>query len=267
MNEPIRLSESNQLPHALRAAFGAMGRVAPSMETVLRVQHVLQAMPVAVPNVAAASGLSLAKLFVIATLITGGVSTPLVWKSRPWASIERSPWSAPVQEPVVPPSVPAPAPVIAAPAPVVRASVEDNAHVAQHRSRQGTLKRRAAHAAALATVVEAAEPAEVSVTEPDHALVADALPSAPAPASVNAAADEAQQLARCKQLATRDPERALRELDMLARTHPHGAFLQERDLLEIRLRARLGDGAAAAALSQRFLQRYPNSVYRRALAP
>jgi hypothetical protein len=80
-------------------------------------------------------------------------------------------------------------------------------------------------------------------------------------------ASEAQKLAQCKRLAAHDPEQALRQVKALAREAPHGLFVQERELLEIRLHERLGHRAIAADLTQRFLERHPSSVYRRALSP
>ena len=83
----------------------------------------------------------------------------------------------------------------------------------------------------------------------------------------SAQASEAQRLAQCKRLALRDPEQALREVEALAQQLPNGALVQERELLAIRLHERLGHQAIAAKLRQRFLERYPSSVYRRALVP
>jgi outer membrane protein assembly factor BamD (BamD/ComL family) len=78
---------------------------------------------------------------------------------------------------------------------------------------------------------------------------------------------EALLLSQAKRLAASDPEAALRRVESLAFHYPEGAFVQERELLEIQLHERLGHQQTAEQLIQRFRARHPASVYRRALAP
>jgi hypothetical protein len=313
MKEPIRMRESHELPSALRDAFGALSRDAPSEETVLRVQRALSALPAPVPGAAAAGMLGVSKLLVVVTLIAGALATAVVLTRRPVApAAERAS-----------DTIPASAPSARAPAEAVRAlqadapspgatrvgepAAEPSARmgqVAQARDDKSDLvpplsaqppgSARAAGAARFAPRTprarapsqpssaqralgdqrspqsrdEAPPSADPGTSAPAAAALAeDQVPSAPPVLVASAQAGEAQRLAQCKRLALRDPEQALREVEALAQQLPNGALVQERELLAIRLHERLGHQAIAAELRQRFLARYPSSVYRRALLP
>jgi hypothetical protein len=74
--------------------------------------------------------------------------------------------------------------------------------------------------------------------------------------------DEAGLLYRARRLASSDPKAALRLLVLHEASFPDGAFVQERDMLEIQIHERLGQVATAKRLAAMFKQRYPDSVYR-----
>jgi len=74
--------------------------------------------------------------------------------------------------------------------------------------------------------------------------------------------DEAGLLYRARRLASSDPKAALRLLVLHEASFPDGAFVQERDMLEIQIHDRLGQAATAKRLAAAFKQRYPDSVYR-----
>jgi hypothetical protein len=74
--------------------------------------------------------------------------------------------------------------------------------------------------------------------------------------------DEAGLLYRARRLASSDPKAALRLLVLHEASFPDGAFVQERDMLEIQIHERLGQAATAKRLAALFKQRYPDSVYR-----
>jgi len=80
-------------------------------------------------------------------------------------------------------------------------------------------------------------------------------------------ADEAGLLFRAKRLAAHDPRSALHLLETHAFYFPNGAFVQEREVLQIRLHERLGHRAKAEQLAAQFRLRFPNSVYRSASLP
>jgi len=319
MKEPIRMRETNQLPPALRDAFGALGMDAPSPEIAQRVQKTLQALPAAAPGAAVVGGFGLGKLLVIATLIAGAASSAVVLKGRFDASQAPAPASAAsaahAPEPthrVLPvlsnapnqatASLPAPTAIedhVAAAAlgsRQVAAATEEPTLPLRSRAALGSKKPRAdlsaqwvqglpaphhpgqaqrvaegeraaksGPAAAQPEAARAAADAPVSAAQGESET--SAAPLAQASSMVGTQTSEAQRLARCKRLAAHDPEDALRELEALARDVPNGVFVQERELLEIRLHERLGDQAGAAQLKQRFLTRHPSSIYRRALAP
>jgi hypothetical protein len=74
--------------------------------------------------------------------------------------------------------------------------------------------------------------------------------------------DEAGLLYRARRLASSDPKAALRLLVLHEASFPDGAFVQERDVLEIQIHERLGHTATAKRLAALFKQRHPESVYR-----
>jgi hypothetical protein len=272
MKEPIRSIDSNELPHSLCVAFAALAREAPSVETVNRVQRALQALPMPAAAVTVAGSLPFAKLLTVATLVAVAMSSTFVWKTDPElpATVGAQPDASepPGQTSLIPTRC---TPAIAEPAPATR---------------EGTLKSGAA------APMPSAEPAESAVrprvrsrarpgvrptvsvafsaaTTSNEMSVA-ALPTAPEqtpPDAVRELDGEAQRLAQCRRLAPHEPERALRELEALARDLPRGVFLEERELLEIRLHVALGHAETAAELSRRFTDLHPNSVYRRGLRP
>jgi hypothetical protein len=307
MKEPTRMCETDELPRALREAFGTLGREAPSAETALRVQRTLQALPKAVPAATAGATLGLGKLLVLATLIAGALTSAVVLKSRPLSPRAAEPAS------VISPAA-APAPRATAPEtqttelvparserarepvkPRATQPAEDPARQAAASpqvtgSRQaaaspipvpspsgrglGRGAQRAQHprSAAQRALAEdhtpdsrQAEPTPEQ-TPPSPAAQTPVTPQ-PAAARDVAQVSEAQRLAQCKQIAQRDPAEALRQVEALAQEVPYGALVQERELLAIRLHERLGHSATAQELARRFLERYPNSVYRRALMP
>jgi hypothetical protein len=323
---PMRMSETNELPPALRDAFGRLGSEAPSAETVLRVQRALESLPAALPAAAAVGTLGVSKLLVVVTLLGGAATSAVVWKGRyeERAASERAssvsvassahaaaPSNAPVtvaarsaltasqrealnlepaeSEAAVSASTPQLAQPAVASGPDVRAGRPERG--ASARNAPGTKRSTAAKppnaelsaqwARSLIAPSAGASPRAGAVRGSDSnaqaetdaqpssssAAQAAATPSQWAPTLAAAQASEAQLLAQCKQLATQNPEQALRQLEALAREVPHGVFVQERELLEIRLHERLGHRETAAALTQQFLQRYPSSVYRRALTP
>ena len=310
MKEPIRMQETEELPAALREAFGALGRDAPSAETVLRVQQTLQALPAASAGAGAAGTLGLGKLLVVVSLVAGAVTTGVVLKQRLAAPPSQQPTHEIVQ--AAPELVPAPSSAgvqtdmlsvaaseasepAALPAPNARPASERTASPASPRPRPRAHAATAQPSAELSPqwvkglLAPSRSGSEVPSASGDHAASSASDPAASTEqartlsaaaasahdaqatalsASVAAAqASEAQRLAQCKRLAARDPADALQKLEALARDVPHGVFLQERELLEIRLHERLGHQATAAELRQRFLTRYPGSVYGRALAP
>jgi hypothetical protein len=329
MNEPIRMRETDQLPVELRDAFGTLGRDAPSVETVLRVQRALEALPAVTPAAAAVGTLGMSKLLVMVTLIAGAATSAMMLKGRLGATLfPRAPEGAlrhtaeqtsatnptPAPEPVVPPpasaensldpvSTQAAAPTddrgsmaTAAPEPrAARATGEAQRNAPRARARavagaktpsaalsaqwaqslvpsqpstaqRAGAERGTASGQAVARPAERARSDEAKSDASSRARVASE-PSPALPSLAVAQANEAQKLAQCKRLAAHDPADALRQLEALAREAPHGVFVEERELLEIRLHERLGQPAIAAELTQRFLARHPNSVYRRALSP
>jgi hypothetical protein len=312
MKEPIRMREGHELPSALRDAFGALSRDAPSEETVLRVQRALSALPASVPGAAAAGTLAVGKLLVVVTMVAGALAAGLVLTRRspaPRAERDSAALHAPAPHALAPAEPDrareasaaarattelresAAAPdlrargsaqpggderALASPtsAPRVAANAAGAAHVAPrtaraHASSQPSSTQRAEQRAA-PSGAEAAAPTDQGTPEPKVGpRHADQVPAALAPPAraAEAQASEAQRLAQCKRLALRDPEQALHEVEALAQQLPNGALVQERELLAIRLHEQLGHDALAAQLKQRFLERYPSSVYRRALAP
>lgn len=322
----MRMSETNELPPALRDAFGKLGSDVPSAETVLRIQRALEALPAAAPTVAAVGTLGVSKLLVVVTLLAGAATSTVLWKGRygdlPGSeqassadvaapSHSGAPSSAPAASaaPSAAPAIQQEAPNLdptaneepagasitelaepdVAPAPSARAeraepvadargtprakrstgAKQPNAELSAQWARSliapsaGTTTRAGA-ARGPESAGAAAATAQPSASATEQAVQA---PSQPAPSLAAAQASEAQKLAQCKRLAAQNPEEALRQLEALARETPHGVFVQERELLEIRLHERLGHRDTAAALTQQFLQRYPGSVYRRALTP
>lgn len=307
MKEPIRMQESDQLPTALREAFGALGRETPSAESVLRVQRALSALPAAAPGAAAVGMLGVGKLLVIATLVAGAVTTGVLLRGRlarsplpEPASVELAP-SEPALLPSIEPSqTDAVSPVVEAAQAVAAnpSAVEAAPHAMEPSKRRARQQpgpgARVPHAELSgqwvrgllvsepnASASEAVAPSAASRPQASSATVeaaesepkaVDALePPAPEvpsrPGAPTAQASEAQRLAQCKRLAQREPAEALRQVLVLARDVPNGVFMQERELLTIRLHQQLGHHATASALARSFLERYPNSVYRHKLAP
>jgi hypothetical protein len=307
MKEPLRMGEANELPAALREAFQTMGRDAPSAETVLRVQRALQALPAAAPGAASIGTAAVGKLLGIAALVAGAFTSLVVLNrnvdaphseraSRVLvgsAAQEHNSGSNEADEAKA--TLPAssaghaaaagpridlnqadqPAGKLAAPG---RAAPPEIVELSRRPSTRPPRVLRApaqaSHARALSgqsavqdkqEAVQKAQPltAEQDATPDARAAAA---PSEPAGAA-NAQVDEAQWLAECRRLALRDPEEALRKLAALNRQVPVGVFTEERELLAIRLHEKLGHSATAKELAQRFHERYPNSVYGRALPP
>ncbi|HEX6243420.1 MAG TPA: hypothetical protein VFZ61_21050 [Polyangiales bacterium] len=313
MKEPIRMRETDQLPAALRDAFGALGRDAPSAETVLRVQRALEALPAVTPAAAAVGGFGASKLLVLVTLIAGAVTTTYVVRSRQVPQradlAERAVQATPAPESLAPsahgsaartpvqatPALePQAAEQVAPSAAPAHAGMPERAPGRVSGSAPARLPARASNAgrapsaelssewaqslvapaASRPTPAASARPGAVAaVASPQPAASEEQTPTAqqaaptPDPGVAAVQASEAQKLAHCKRLAAHDPAQALLQLEALAREVPHGTFVQERELLEIRLHQRLGHAARAAELTRRFLESHPNSVYRRALAP
>jgi hypothetical protein len=304
MKEPMRMCEGDQLPPALRDAFGAMAQEAPSAETLLRVQRALQALPAAAPGAVVGGAVGLGKLLVLAVLIGGTLASAVALNSRRTEPGADQPRRAPldVSSASAPPSQPLPGNAAIA---QVREASEAVAQ-AEPSQQPGRAAQKRAHTPASARVpvngLSAAVPAQTAqddllaprrpgsarrsgAVEPVAMSPHDAVSAAaqatselqppdatsdpqaaPAP-SPTSSAGEAERLARCKRLALRDPAAALREVEALAAEVPHGVFVQERELLAIRLHEQLGHRDQAAELTQRFLERYPRSVYRRAQSP
>ncbi len=300
MKEPLRLCDGDELPSALRDAFRALEREAPSAEMVTRVQHALQALPAATPGVVAASALSTGKLLALSTMLVGTVASFVALRNSGPAPISAAPHSQPaaVAESATP-SVDVPAPLSAESArspapsapvasperasavsvstrspqqapqearaskrPKASASARSFAHASSRSSNGGSTPRPAQIAAPEPTVA----PQEVA-SAPAHEGEAARAPSALDPDAAGAQASEARMLAQAKRLAASDPAAALRQTETLAAQYPTGLFIQERELLAIQLHRQLGHTALAEQLARQFQERYPRSLYRRALPP
>jgi hypothetical protein len=302
MKEPTRLCESDEFPAALRGAFRALEQEAPSAETVMRVQRALQALPPASASAAVTTSVGATKLWLVTALIAGAAMFGVVMhgrRSAPRAEREAtrsldtlreapvasSYASAAAREPEavgvavsrdgppareqVPGEVSTPSPAkggdLEAPP---RARARTSA-VAKPSRPSVSAQRNAVAAARSAQVGEALTmSARVSVEaerEPG-APEAPASPAAPV-AAPSALSGEAALLAHAKRLSAEDPAAALRQVETLAQRFPDGTFAQERELLAIQLHQRLGHAALAEQLIRAFRERFPNSVYRRALPP
>lgn len=298
MREPTRLRDGEELPAALRDAFRALERDAPSAETVARVQQTLQALPTGVAAAAATSGaVSAGKLWLVSTLVAGSIaSVLLVTRELPRKTAvqatgtaasaatratatheERTDVEARLLVPATDEAPALPARHVERDSvlePPVRAIVQS-----QRAGKDGVLlsQRRVAKRSA-ARAVPPAAPDSVAIASADEragqerdgtvsSVPANAPVSRPEEAGAAAHATEAEQLAQAKRLAPRDPESALRQIEALAQRYPNGTFVQERELLAIQLHQRLGHQVLVEQLARQFRERYPRSVYQSALPP
>lgn len=289
MKEPIRLCDGDELPSTLRDAFRALEREVPSADVVARVQHTLQALPAATAGSAAASTLVTGKLLTLGTLLVAAVASLVALRSEP-ASTARTPEKQPSAvmesssapaEPPTPAAESAPGPASAAPSPPPERRTPA-AHSLQREARAvKRIQRPEASTSAPSFAHARGRPSKgVSTGGPAPIAVASEVASAPAnedqtapaasapdPDAAGAQASEARMLAQAKRLAVRDPTAALRQVEALASQFPAGLFMQERELLAIQLHRQLGHTALAEQLARQFQQRYPRSLYRRALPP
>jgi hypothetical protein len=303
MKEPIRMGESGELPPALHEAFAALGRDAPSVAVALRVQKAVEALPATAPTSLALGTLGLNKLLLVTTLVAGVVASAIVMKPRLEAP-RRTPRAktaigasatellapaASVQATRVVVSASAASAVhepTAASGPDV-SSGEDPLERGESRSISGANKApsaRKTRALRRPLVTGAQQPTAAAAGDRKQAAPATPLTTrdetisnpahetqeaseSPGSKAADAQASEAQRLALCKRLAAQDPQAALRQVEALAHDLPNGVFAQERELLAIHLHERLGHRETAEQLARRFRQRYPDSVYRRTLAP
>lgn len=298
MKEPARLCESDDFPPALRDAFRALEQDAPSAETVLRVQRSLQALPAASTGAAVTATFGTTKLWLVSTLIAGAATFAVLNQSRVEGPRSEGEASVPVaKQSAVSDAVPN---VVHAPA-ATRAT--DDAEHAASRAHQPSAEQQpsqlstpvAAKGGELAAPPRARSDARAKALRIDVSaqrntiaaarsargdsalLLAPSEPSSsqePAPeraaepaSAPQAKTDEATLLAQAKRLSSSDPAAALRQVELLSQRYPAGTFVQERELLAIQLHQRLGHAAAAEQLIRRFHERFPNSVYRRALPP
>jgi hypothetical protein len=77
---------------------------------------------------------------------------------------------------------------------------------------------------------------------------------------------ELELLRRAQEALNRTPSAAQAYLDEHARDYPHGAFVQEREMLSIELAVLQSDRAHARELARGFVARYPGSTYQTRLA-
>jgi hypothetical protein len=272
---PARLLDTQATPRELRDALQALRERAPSAEAAARIEQRL-GQPV---QAAARVPRSLIALGLLALFGAAGL---WVWPEhqaiRPPRSAAR--WQAP--------SLPLPAAIAAPAAPSTpaprapRAPIESE--VAMAAAPQPSEP--AAVSAPAALPVRALKRAKAPPSVPQTALaiqpvaVNDTLAAAePAPAETvarNSIApppedaervfadpqDEPGLLYRARRLSSSDPSAALRLLVLHEASFPEGAFVQERDMLEIQIHERLGHAATAKRLAALFKQRYPESVYR-----
>jgi hypothetical protein len=291
MKEPTRLCDGDQLPSALRDAFRALEHDAPSAQVVVRVQQALHALPVATPGALAVSALSTGKLVALTTLLVGSLASVVLLRSegalKPAARSSESSAAesvAPAQaaplhgestrvaparddEPAAAPSAAAAVPHAGARAErsAPQAGARSTARAGDRPSRGKSTASSASTAQASSTAVESSVAAEVPAASVNDDTTPT--PDEPAPSAAVSHAVEAKLLVQAKRLATRDPEAALRHVEALAARFPDGVFVQERSLLAIQLHRRLGHTALAEQLARQFQDRYPRSVYRRALPP
>jgi hypothetical protein len=289
MKEPTRLCDSDDLPAALRGAFRALERDAPDAETVLRVQRALQALPAAGASAGVATTLGTSKLWLVTTLIAGaaafsvGVSLPrgpARFDTHPRvATLARARTSERVTiQDAVPAVHDEPLDGEQGPSQVstpVTAKGRDLAASPRARSqllssaKQARFKvsgQRTTRGSESLSIAAETKPSEATPADPAHEPEPSANVSAPS-AAPEAQSDEAALLAQAKRLAASDPAAALAQVEALAQRYPAGTFVQERELLAIQLHQRLGHAPAAEQLIRRFHERFPNSVYRRALPP
>jgi hypothetical protein len=273
--QPVRLLDAQATPHALRDALQALRERAPSAEAEARIVQQL-GRPVQTPARISPTLIALSVLALLGALgVWAWPEHEAIRRPRSGSTAEAPglPLPAAIEAPSAPPAprthreparaevaIAAPAAVVAAPPPVAPEPAPARHPRPVKRAKPAVLTPPAI------TAVVAARDGELSPTP------APAEPQAPtrkltAPPDDTERAfadpqDEAGLLYRARRLASSDPKAALRLLVLHEASFPDGAFVQERDVLEIQIHERLGHTATAKRLAALFKQRHPESVYR-----
>jgi hypothetical protein len=299
MSDLKRLRDQEELPDALRDALRSLEQKGPNADTVARVQRSLEALPATAGS--AALGVGWGKALGFGGLATLAVTTwVFVSRQQPQPNTPARPDAAlvapaPAAVPAVPPPASAPArasererPAASAPAQVTpsrtrsvepsRARAPERGARAEASANPGAATAPAAHDMAPPRAITGPAPSATSEATASRQETASTSPAAARPAEAQASQqlapeapplpepeDEASLLYRAKRIARTDPAAALRMLEAHAQHFPSGAFVEEREVLAIELHARLGHAAEAKRRAERFLARFPHSVYRSAV--
>jgi len=272
--EPKRLLDERATPDALREQ-------APSPAASARIRERLASPPPPAPRV----GRSLIAIALV-TLISA-----LMWRTWPTHESARAPHAgAPSEAPLIRlPATHAVAPKAETPragsarAPAAAAQLEQVVEPAEQPATAPAVLLAPAPVPEIVRVPKRAkEPlapkasnaplVASTVLEPEPALDVPAKRTLPSPKPLSQGEeaermfadpqDEAGLLYRARRLSSSDPNAALRLLVLHEASFPDGAFVQERDMLEIQIQERLGHATTAKRLAALFKQRYPESVYR-----
>jgi hypothetical protein len=304
VKDPQRLSDRADLPDDLQHALRGLGRNAPPADAVARIQRSLNALSVppgpgggsmiassgfravALKATVVAVGSAAAVLFAVALRLSSPAahsgqsdSTPPVAAAEERVQLAEA-VSTPAAEETDPLQPPAVGHAETTQATHHRRSLRERApqRRAPREPGSGAVSAATSHdvpsglagnaepdPAQGASTVAAASDAHATEAQALDAHVAAAeslraLAKAPAPE------DEASLLYRAKKLARTDRSAALRMLDQHATHFPKGTLVEEREVLAIDLLRGLGRKPEAEQRAAEFLQHFPASSYRRAVA-